>query len=299
MSIHTEKYLVGVALMLLSAFCIALNALSGKQLLGVFFLPILIFLRFFFPALFLAIFNQLTHRFPRKMKHFKLHVYRAIFMLSCQIFFLYYLVHGSLFNATLLFMTSHLFVPLISRIVYHTTISRRRWLSLVVGFLGVILIFQPTESVIHWQAFIGLMAGLLNACSQLVQHKQSNIGEDPTVITCISFSLAAALSLIILLPGFLIYPTHLLLQIHPLTYTRLWIFGLLFILTSIANQLFRSHAYRHVEKAATLSPFAYSVILFSSMIDWLFYDKVPNILASIGGILIFGSTLFICKFSVR
>lgn len=290
---RTEKYLTGVVFMLLSAFCIALNALSGKQLLGVFFLPILIFLRFFFPALLLGIFNQFTHRFPKKIKHFKLYFYRAIFMLSCQIFFLYYLVNGSVFNATLLFMTSHLFVPLISRVIYHKTISKRRWLSLIVGFLGVTLVFQPTAAVIHWQAFLGLSAGLLNAFSQLVQHKQSNTDDAPTVITCISFGVASIIALIMLIPIFLIYPIHLLIQVHVLSYTQLWIFGALLIFTSIANQLFRNHAYRHVDKAAILSPFAYSVILFSGIMDWLVYNKVPNILACIGGMLIFCSALFI------
>ncbi|MCP4473703.1 MAG: DMT family transporter [Gammaproteobacteria bacterium] len=286
-----HHFLSGVGFMLLSALCIALATLIGKQLTLSLLLPLMVFLRFFLPGLLLTVILLWQRRFPQRIHQLRFHLLRVIFTVSCQYAFFYYLAYGSILNATLLFMTSHLFVPLISRVIYKKAINRRGWISLAVGFCGVVLILQPGSDVLSWPMLVGLIAGLLNAGSQLTQHKQSKGRDEATTVTLSMFAFSSLLSLLLLLPLLAFYPAPWSEQIVSLTHINVWPLFILFAFTSIGNQLFRSCAYHYVNKAASLSPFAYSAILFSALADWWVYHQVPNLWTGLGALLIVCSAM--------
>jgi drug/metabolite transporter (DMT)-like permease len=53
----------------------------------------------------------------------------------------------------------------------------------------------------------------------------------------------------------------------------------------IASQLLLVMAYAHAS-AARVAPFNYSVVVFAGFIDWLVWDRVPNLLSVAGVVLV-------------
>lgn len=55
------------------------------------------------------------------------------------------------------------------------------------------------------------------------------------------------------------------------------------------NKTFRGKAYNKVNNASKLTPFLYTAIIFSGLLDWMVYNVVPDYLSIIGATLIMGS----------
>jgi len=292
---HNNQYLIGISLMVVSSVFVALSSLLGKELVLSLALPIVMLLRYLLPALILW-WVALSTKLPRFNKQcIKHHAIRAILGILSQYALFYYLMYGSVLDATLLFMTSPLFVPLISRIMLKTTIRKMQWLSLIVGFIGVAFILKPTHGLLDWHAAIGLASGLFNAGSQVYYHKiikQSNVKS--ATLYMYTFSTALALIPIIIFWHPLI---HILssLNFQNLYFIHLNIILLLISLAfvSISNKTFRGKAYSKVNNAYSLTPFLYTAIIFAGLLDWLIYHIIPDYLSIIGAILIIISGLIL------
>ena len=90
--------------------------------------------------------------------------------------------------------------------------------------------------------------------------------------SCTAYPGLYAFIILILLGKF----SHLLAEFSKnATTTEFWLIVLLFSLFTITNQSLRIKAYRYVNKPATLTPFFYTAILFSGILDWLVYHRTP------------------------
>lgn len=285
---NSNKYLLGISFMLLSSAFVAFSSLLGKQLLLSLALPIVMFLRYFLPALILwsSTFISVPHFNMRQIIH---HGIRATLGVLSQYALFYYLIHGSILNATLLFMTSPLFVPLISRILFKTPIKTIQWISLIIGFSGVALILKPTHNIFNWAMIIGLISGLLNACSQVYYHKIIREFDIKSSIIYM-YTVSAVLTLI---PVIIFWNLlmHSLLTIDFHNNHILYLFFILFLISliSICNKTLRGKAYSKVNNASSLTPFLYTAIIFSGFLDWIVYGITPDFLSIIGAILVISS----------
>lgn len=290
---NNHQYHIGITLMLLSSACIALSSLLGKQLVLALALPIVLLLRYLISALILWWIALLTN-LPRFNKQWILHhSIRAALGVLSQYALFYYLTYGSILDGTLLFMTSPLFVPLLSRILFKTRIQKRQWVCLIIGFVGVAFILQPTHKILDWHAFIGLASGLFNAGSQVYYHKiikQSDVKSATLYMYTLS-------TLLVLVPAVIFWHplvnSLLSLNVHDtqMTYSTLILLLICLAVIGISNKTFRGKAYGKVNNPGSLTPFLYTAIIFASLLDWLIYDIVPDYLSIIGVLLIISSGL--------
>jgi drug/metabolite transporter (DMT)-like permease len=112
-----------------------------------------------------------------------------------------YLAKGTLLNGMLLYNTGPLFTPPLAWLLWRTTIRPTGIASIVLGFVGVTLVIDPTRSTLDGMTLLGLASGFFNSCSQLSLYAGGK--EDPALSETDNlfqfFTLCAAACLVVLL----------------------------------------------------------------------------------------------------
>ena len=71
-------------------------------------------------------------------------------------------------DAVLLISSSPIFIPLLGFLLFRFPLDKRVLLAVLVGFLGVLLILQPSGGEFNPGAFLGLLAGIFGAIGVVV-----------------------------------------------------------------------------------------------------------------------------------
>ncbi len=206
-------------------------------------------------------------------KHLALHVVRSLAGSGAQLLFFLALAGLPLLDASLLANASPLFIPLIVLVWLHKPIRASVWGSLAIGLAGVILVIHPGPELLHDPAsFIALLSAILSAIGLTTTNTLAE-SEPPYRILFYNFGISS--TVLAALAAFTWKPiaTHVLLL--------LLVIGVLYASTQYCIIL----AYRYAD-ATALSPFNYSVVIFSGILGWLFLGNIPSAGAIIGTALI-------------
>src|SRR5262245_7382206 len=212
---------------------------------------------------------------------------RVGFVMCSQFALFAYLADGTLLNGMLLYNTGPLFTPILAWLLWKNTIRVTGIVSIVLGFLGVALVLDPTRSTLDRLMLLGLASGFFNSCSQLALYAG---GADARALDEADnlfqfFALCAAACLVVLM----LRPGDLALGIRRLGEPSVLVVFLALAVCALANQYARSVAYRNVRNPANLGPFLYLSIALSALVDWAGYGIVPSRLALLGGAFILAS----------
>lgn len=207
-----------------------------------------------------------------KTAHLCLHIVRGVSGLLSQYFMFIALTYIPLVDAVLLVNAAPLFIPLVAWIWLKHGISGRLWLSLLIGFVGIILIIQPGRDVFSWATSLALVAGIFSAVA-LVTVGRLNTTEPSIRILFYYFLISTVLTVPLLITGWTApKPTA-------------WIYLIGIGITMALAQLLLILAYERASPSR-VSPFNYSVVVFSGIIGWIVWKEVPNTLSMLGTILV-------------
>jgi drug/metabolite transporter (DMT)-like permease len=215
-------------------------------------------------------------------KRFPLHLLRDVFGFLGLLAYFYAAKYVSLADATVLFNTAPLFIPLIAFFWGRIKIVHRLWWGIGVGFLGVVLIVKPDHALLNIASIVGLLAGFCSAMV-LVGGRYLTYSEPPLRTMFYYFAVGTVLGLILLI----IKPENLANIFHVkklLLLLGVGVFGYLY-------QFFINSSIKFAPVRLT-SSFLYAGVVFSLLFDWLLWHVIPTAL-SIAGILliIFGACL--------
>ena len=202
-----------------------------------------------------------------------LQIFRSLTGSACQLLFFFSLGSLPLLDASLLSNSAPLFIPLVVWLWLRKPVSRVVAVSLLVGLAGVLLIIHPGPQLLHDPAaLLALASGVLSAIALVATNRLAET--DPPSRTLLwNFGV----STVLLIPVAAAVWTPL----APRAWLLLLSVGVLYALT----QWFIILAYRYAG-AAELSPFNYSVVVFSGILGWLFFGNVPGLGAVAGTLLI-------------
>ncbi len=185
----------------------------------------------------------------------------------------------SLVNTTLLNNSAPFFVPIILWLWLKIPINHKLWPAIVIGFIGIALILQPDGRIFNTGAMYALLSGICTAVS-LITMRLNAKKEDLYSFLLYFFLIGFVLTL-------------------PFAILNWSVQGLLPLLALIGigvfsalGQVFLFSGLRHA-KAHQLAPFTYSVVIFSGFYEFLFWGKIPPIIAYVGMALIIGSGIWI------
>ncbi|MBE1282977.1 MAG: EamA family transporter [Rhodobacteraceae bacterium] len=190
-----------------------------------------------------------------------------------------------------------IFVTIFAMLFLGERIGAFRWLAVVLGLIGVVIIVQPGAGVFEPAAVLALLAAVFYAISIILTRKighRSN-GGSMTVFTVFFFILAGGTlgSVFSNLEAASPHPSlDFLYRGWVMPAPRDWL--LLLVLGGISGIGFfsLSQAYRLAE-ASVVTPFEYTYLPWAILWGWVFFGSLPGATTWVGLVLIVGAGLLI------
>ena len=190
------------------------------------------------------------------------------------------LFHLPIVNATAIMMTSPLIIAMLAAIFMGERVGASRWVAIVLGFIGVLLIIQPRAEGFNVYSLVCLTGTVLMSVRDLLTRRVP-AGVPSTIIT-----LATALA-VTLLSGVA-------------SVVEGWAsFGIFEFTLLAAASIFLAGGYygivvgmRHGEMSV-IGPFRYSGLIWALLIGFAVWGDLPNPMAWIGIGLLTGSGLYV------
>jgi len=201
-------------------------------------------------------------------------------------------------TATALFFVTPFLITIFAKFFLKEQIGPRRWLAVVVGFIGVYIILNPDFSNFDYMSLTPILCALCYSLSMIIIKLTSE--KDSVYTQTFSFYIGAIIISIVFY--FTIGDGQYNTTNHPASqfifrewFTNLETSMLLMVITGITASLafiFIFTAYR-IASPAVVSPFEYSILLWSSLSGWYFFNEVPDLNTIIGMLLIVFGGIYI------
>ena len=166
---------------------------------------------------------------------------------------------------------------LLGKYILHETVGHRRVIACIVGFIGTLMVIQPSFASVGWPALWPLAVAFIFAFFMLVTRQLAR-DTDPIGLQAVSGVMAT----VVLLP--LIVVGHQLewaiLSFAVPTTLDVWLLLAIGLLGTLAH-LLMTWSLRFAP-SATLAPMQYLEIPVATLIGWLAFTDLPNGIASIG-----------------
>ena len=166
---------------------------------------------------------------------------------------------------------------LLGKYVLGEQVGPRRLIACVVGFIGTLLVIQPSFAQVGAPALLPLIVAVVFALFMLVT-RQIAKETDPVALQAVSGAMATALLLPIVYVG-----SQADLPAMSLTIPKgetLWLLLGIGVLGTVAH-LLMTWSLRYAP-SATLAPMQYLEIPVATLIGWLIFHDLPNGLAAVG-----------------
>ena len=201
-------------------------------------------------------------------------------------------------TATALFFVTPFLITIFAHFFLKEEIGLRRWSAVVVGFIGVYVTLNPDFSNFNYLSLLPILCALCYSLSMIIIKKTSD--KDSVYTQTFTFYIGAIIISIIFY--FIIGDGQYNVSDHPASQFifREWFIDfnsniLLMIATGVTATLaflFLFKAYS-IASPAVVSPFEYSILFWSPLIGWLYFDEIPSLNTVIGILIIVSSGVYI------
>lgn len=214
-----------------------------------------------------------------------LSLFRAILDVLANCFYFFALAFIPILNVIILQNVSTLLIPLVAFLWLRERLTLWMWCTLILGFVGVWLVVQPTTHGVNLGSIFALLAALLSSWA-IVGIKR--LSDQQTSRQYLFYSLG--FMSLLTLPTFVLFLPSLELWMVP------YLIGIGVAMGVMEASII--HAYQYAS-ASQLAPFFYLEILFGALIDWWFFHILPTAVSLVGMILIILAGLLIIPASKR
>ena len=203
-----------------------------------------------------------------------------------------------LVTATALFFVTPFLITIFAKFFLKEQIGPRRWLAVIIGFVGVYIILNPNFSNFDYLSLTPIFCAFCYSLSMIIIKKTSE--KDSVYTQTFTFYIGAII--ISLIFYFIIGDGQYNTTDHPAFqfifrewFTSLETSMLIMIVTGLTASvafLLLFTAYR-IASPAVISPFEYSIIIWSSLSGWFFFNEIPDLKTIIGIFLIVCGGIYI------
>lgn len=266
--------LTGILCAVTAMACFAVLDTTNKALVAGVPLLMILWVRYMFQAIAtsammlpkrgLAIFNT---------GHIGLQILRGLLLVACSLLAFVSLQRMPVAEFTAIGMLTPLAVTLLARFVMHEHVSPLRWVFVVGGMLGAMLIVRPGGSMSPEDAWLPLVMVMSYACFQTLTSHMAKT-ENPMTLHFYTGLVGAVVASVLVLGWWTT-------DITPLQWLQLCLVGTMGTLGHYLLILAFAKA-----PAVTITPFLYSGIAFATFGGWLVFAHVPDRVAVLGMLLI-------------
>ncbi len=274
----------GVMLVILAAASFSISAAFAKTIgTGIPVAEVIFFRNFIAMIPLLPVIISAGGLAALRMRNPGSHVLRTIFGMIGMVGAFYGYVHLPLVTVTALGFTMPLFLTLLAIPVLGEKVGWRRWLAVLVGFCGVLLMVRPEQGTTdtQWLALaLCLLGALAWALAMITIRKMGQAGESGVAIVFWFAFFSSVLAGIAMIPVW-VWPS-------PTQWALLAGIGLV----SAIAQIMMTDAYRKGE-ASLLAPFEYSAIIWTTALGALIWAEMPDAWDFFGILILVGAGLYI------
>lgn len=281
--------------MLLAALGFSLMGGAAKLLKGSFNAGQLVFFRNAV-GLIVLIFSFLQKPPQNKGGKFYLLLFRGMMGTIALYTLLYCILHMPLGTAMSYSLTSALFIALFSWLLFKDYPGVQVAIALLIGFTGMLLIYQPNIHLPWYYHLAGLISGISSAVAYLTIGRLTAYYD--TRIVVLSFVITGILvpTAFMLVQQIFSLPTDdVFLIAFKWPQQIQWVYIVLLGLTALFGQYFVTKAYG-ADKAGIVSAIGYANIVYSIFIGMLLGDAFPDWVSLLGMICIISSGVLISLF---
>jgi drug/metabolite transporter (DMT)-like permease len=206
-------------------------------------------------------------------------VVRAIFLLGSSMLYFFGLSYMDMATGAAIQLTGPLMVTALSVPLLKEQVGWRRWLAVIVGFIGALIIIRPGFDM-RWAALLFLASACCSTFYAIFTRYLSNYDNPATAAT-----VAAAVGVIAITPAVPFFWET------PQGILSIFLFFLVGILAGAGHFLLTS-AYRYAE-ASTLAPFSYVHLLGAAVIGFFIFDHFPDLWTCVGASIIVTAGLYV------
>ena len=282
----SNMILAGVLLMLLGDFMFALNDAMGKWLVATYSVGQIMLVRSIGAFLILGpmIARQGVADLVR-VERPALQVARAVLTPVETTIFYTAVIYLPLADVMSFYMAGPIYVAALSHFWLGERIGWRRWVAILVGFLGVLVILRPTSAALSTGSIIAI-AGTLAFAVTIILGRLLRGTSDTTLVTWQN------------LCGLVIGGFLSLFSWSPAS-TRDWgALLLLGVVACIAHLLIVRSL--KLAPASTLAPLHYTLLLWAVVFGWTFFGDIPDTQTLVGsGIVVFAGLFIFHRQNVK
>lgn len=221
--------------------------------------------------------------FRNRATVFRSSIYGMHFLRATLSIFAMYLGFSAVVNMPLAEVTAIsfariLFTTILAIIFLNEVIGIRRWSSIVIGFVGVLVIIRPDPDNINLYALMAVASALFVSAVQILLRKISQIDNASTILVFHSVTITIVLSV----------PTYFQ-WVMPSVREMIFIV-MIGSLMSLMQWMFIKAL--KVGEAAAIAPMEYVRLIYAGIIGIVFFSETPTVWTLSGAAIIVGSTLY-------
>jgi drug/metabolite transporter (DMT)-like permease len=236
--------------------------------------------RFFFGALFTLPFAmQAAGKRALRPVNPAFNSLRALFLILGTACFFTALKFLPIADTLAIYFVQPLIITALSPVVLKENVGLRRWITVCVGFLGVLIIIRPGLQAFNWGVVFALASGTCSACYFLITRLLA--GSAPAMVTTFQTSAIGALPL----SAMMIWEWHN-------ANAHMWLLMILLGAIAITGHALITRAYDFAE-ASLLSPFNYSEMLMAVAAGWYFFGDFPDAYTFLGVAILIACAIYI------
>lgn len=220
-----------------------------------------------------------------KANRWGLHLLRGVLQVATLYFFVYAVSHLSLATAYTIFMSGPLLITALSVPFFGERVGWHRWLAVVVGMIGVLVVMRPSGDGMGMGgvAVLGALAGIASATAYalgalLIRVLQPTETSAATMFWALS--LTATFAGILSIAGWV-----------PVRWDH-WHWIAIIGVMGALGQHFLTEAFR-LAAPSVVAPLEYTALAWGMLFDWLLWMTVPGSRMLIGAGIIIASGLYI------
>lgn len=213
-----------------------------------------------------------------KTKNYGMHSLRVALSIVAMYTGFSAVVNMPLAEVTAISFARILFTTILAIIFLKEVIGFRRWSSILIGFVGVLVIIRPDPDNINIYALMAIISALFVSGGKIVLRKLSQLDKTSTILSFHSLSI----TLVLVIPAYFQW-------VMPNLQEMIFIV-MIGSLMSVMQWLF-IQALR-VGEAAAIAPVEYVRLIYAGIIGFIFFAEIPTVWTLSGAGIIVASTLY-------
>lgn len=274
MNAHQSRPLQGILLLLLALACFATLDSTAKYLSLTIPVMMVMWFRYLFQALAMSAVILPTRGWRSlQTRHPGLHLLRGVLLLSTSTLAFFSLSLMPVGEFTAIILLTPMVTTLLAAVFLKESVNALRWLLVVGGFCGALLVAQPGGAAAGWTMLLPLGCTLSNSLYQILTSRMTRT-EDALTLNFYS-GWVGALAVCATLPWIW----------QPIADLDSWALLCLVGATGTLGHFMLGAAFGRAP-ASTLAPYLYVQIGFATLAGWLVFGHVPGQLEFAGIALI-------------